>query len=125
MVSLGLFEGILAVLWAVTTAMIYQRLQGRIVELESMLLRELEEGIATVGDSIDSQLQKIGETVQQAADIDPLDQIELFRQTIINNLMSMGVEFIGKKFGAQLGVHSIEETEPPASSDGPRLEDFT
>jgi len=93
------------VLWLVSSTMIYQRLKARSVELESMLLGELEQSIATVSNSIETQLATIGNHVREAADIDPLDQIEMFRQNIINQLMSMGVEWVGNKFGQNMGVH--------------------
>ncbi len=113
MESIGFFEVMLAVLWALSSTMIYQRLKARTVELEAMLLSELEESIATVSNSIETQLTSIGNHVREAADIDPLDAIEVFRQNIINQLMSMGVEWVGNKFGQNMGVHQIETPDAP------------
>lgn len=118
MEAIGFFEVVLAVLWAVSSTIIYQRLKARTVELESMLLGELEESIATVSNSIETQLTTIGNHVRDAADIDPLDQIEMFRQNIINQLMSMGVEWVGTKFGQNMGVHQIETPDAPPETHG-------
>ena len=118
MESIGFFEVMLAVLWALSSTMIYQRLKARTVELEAMLLSELEESIATVSNSIETQLTSIGNHVREAADIDPLDAIEVFRQNIINQLMSMGVEWVGNKFGQNMGVHQIETADAPPDTQG-------
>ncbi|PXY76165.1 MAG: hypothetical protein CXX80_03340 [Methanobacteriota archaeon] len=124
METIGFFEVVLAVLWAVSSTMIYQRLKARTVELESMLLGELEHSISSVSESIETQLSTIGDHVREAADIDPLDAIELFRQNIINQFMTMGVEWVGNKFGQNMGVHQIETPDAPAEIPGPTLEDF-
>ena len=60
----------------------------------------------------ESNIENLLSSIPQQMIPDAMEQMELMRAGILNNLMNLGVQFVGKKFGLEMGVHQIEDSEP-------------
>jgi hypothetical protein len=117
--ALELAEVLLGSLWAVSCWVIWKRLKWESARIEVEMKRafaEIESQVEEVAIEVRETLEEVEGEVREAVDVDIFDQMELMRQGMMNNLMQMGIGFVGKKLGMEMGVHQIE---PPDDQGEP------
>jgi len=108
---LSIVVGLLTVAFGVAFRLLWVAVSAETARLEDELLAELESSVREVGESISKQL---GDFTGPLAEMpSPMETIELMRAGLLNTLMELGVGWVGKKFGMDMGIHSIEN--PPNS----------
>ena len=115
--AVELAEVLLAALWALSSGVIWKRLnwESANVHLEmEKAFAEIESQVESVAIEVRETLADVEGDVREAVDVDVFEQMELMRQGMMNNLMQMGVGFIGKILGMDMGVHQIQ---PPEDQD--------
>lgn len=115
-------EVLLGALWALSTGLIWKRLnwESANIHLEmEKAFAEIESQVESVAIEVRETLADVEGEVREAVDVDVFEQMELMRQGMVNNLMQMGIGFVGKKLGMEMGVHQIEP--PDDQSDAHSL----
>ena len=113
--TLSLYEVLLGLVLALAWYACRSKLMSEVAKVEIEMKEELAIQMHTltdkIADNVQEQFDNMDEGIRDAVDFDPFEQIELFRASIMNNLLQMGVQWVGNKFGAELGVHQIEEPD--------------
>ena len=125
--ALELAEVLLGALLALSSAYILRRITLETARLERHVhacMDQITEEIETVALEVRETLEEVEGEVREAVDVDIFDQMELMRQGMMNNLMQMGIGFVGKKLGMEMGVHQIEPPEDQAETHSAGSDDF-
>lgn len=111
---LSVVVGILTVAFGYALRVIWVGIGLESERLEEKLLADLEIALKETGKMLGKQLDEMAEPLQQMPS--PMETIELMRANLMNTLMELGVGWVGKKFGMDMGVHSIENPENSGTS---------
>jgi len=103
--------GILTVVFGLVLGLAYRHIMQQIGLRENSLLNEIQI-LGNLLEESESNIENLLSSLPQQMMPDALEQMEIMRAGILNNLMNLGVQFVGKKFGLDMGVHQIEESEP-------------
>jgi len=113
--AIELAEVLLGCLWLASSGFFWRLLKRETARIDGDVLRAwdaFEKQVDSVAIEIQETLASMEEEVRDAVDVDVFEQMEIMRQGIINNFLQMGIGFIGKKMGMEMGVHQIEPPEP-------------
>jgi hypothetical protein len=125
--ALELAEVLLGALWAVSCWVIWKRLKSESARIELEMKRafaEIESQVEEVAIEVRETLEEVEGEVREAVDVDIFDQMELMRQGMMNNLMQMGIGFVGKKLGMDMGVHQIEPPDDQSETHSAGSDEF-
>lgn len=101
--------GILTVVFGLVLGLVYRHIMVQISTRENSLLEEIE-NLGSLLEESENSIRNFLEELPRAADLpDPMETMELMRAGILNNLMNLGVQWVGKKFDLNMGVHQIED----------------
>ena len=103
--------GILTVFFGLVLGLAYRHIMQQIGLRENSLLNEIQM-LGNLLEESESNIENLLSSIPQQMIPDAMDQMEIMRAGILNNLMNLGVQFVGKKFGLEMGVHQIEDSEP-------------
>ena len=103
--------GILTVVFGLVLGLAYRHIMQQIGLRENSLLNEIQM-LGNLLEESESNIENLLSSIPQQMIPDAMDQMEIMRAGILNNLMNLGVQFVGKKFGLEMGVHQIEDSEP-------------
>lgn len=103
--------GILTVVFGLVLGLAYRHIMQQIGLRENSLLNEIQM-LGNLLEESESNIENLLSSIPQQMIPDAMEQMELMRAGILNNLMNLGVQFVGKKFGLEMGVHQIEDSEP-------------
>jgi len=114
-------EVLLGCLWAISCGFFWHILRRETARIDADVIRAwdaFEKQVDSVAVEIRETLASMEDEVREAVDVDVFEQMELMRQGIINNFLQMGIGFIGKKMGMEMGVHQIEPPDDPPETHG-------
>jgi len=103
--------GILTVVFGLVLGLAYRHIMQQIGLRENSLLNEIQI-LGNLLEESESNIENLLSSIPNQMMPDALEQMEIMRAGILNNLMNLGVQFVGKKFGLDMGVHQIEDSEP-------------
>jgi hypothetical protein len=107
-------------LWLLSGGFFWRLLKRETARIDADVLRAwdaFEKQVDSVALEIHETLASMEDEVREAVDVDVFEQMEIMRQGIINNFLQMGIGFIGKKMGMEMGVHQIEPPEPSGDTE--------
>lgn len=114
-------EVLLGCLWAISCGFFWYILKRETARIDADVIKAwdaFEKQVDSVAVEIRETLTSMEDEVREAVDVDVFEQMELMRQGIINNFLQMGIGFIGKKMGMEMGVHQIEPPDDPPEAHG-------
>jgi hypothetical protein len=111
--ALSVVVGLLSVAFGYMIRLLWVAIEHESERLEDKILRDLETALQETGETISKQLDEMAGPLQEMPG--PMETIELMRANLVNTLMELGVGWVGKKFGMDMGVHSFEE--PPRADE--------
>lgn len=111
---LSVVVGLLTVAFGVAFRMLWVAIGAESLRVEEDLMRELESALKETAEQISNQLDSLAGPLHDMPS--PMETIELMRANLMNTLMELGVGWVGKKFGMDMGVHSIENPDHTATS---------
>lgn len=114
---LSVVVGLLTVAFGYALRVIWVGIGIESERLEEKLLADLDVALKETGELIGKQLDELAGPLHEMPG--PMETIELMRANLMNTLMELGVGWVGKKFGMDMGVHSIENPEHGATSIDP------
>ena len=109
--------GILTVVFGLVLGLAYRHIMQQIGLRENSLLNEIQI-LGNLLEESESNIENLLSSIPNQMMPDALEQMEIMRAGILNNLMNLGVQFVGKKFGLDMGVHQIEDSEPSGFAEG-------
>jgi hypothetical protein len=125
--TLGLFEGVIGVLWGISIYLLKRHFSHKIAEVESQLKREIVHEARALQDSIENSIDDLQHAMGTVADMDPLEAISVqvagMKAQLMQNILEMGVGWIGQKFQKNLGVFESMNPEPQGDTQAPLLDE--
>lgn len=89
---------------------LYPYVNGKIAILEDKMREEIGEEIENVSIEVQETISQIGKQIQEVGKFDVDDQFQMIKLNLFQHFSQVAVQFLGKKFGADFGVHQLEET---------------
>jgi len=110
---------LVTVFYGLLLGIIYRAMSAVIDQKEQYLLEEIDALKQNLEDEKQLLQQQFENIINSSQNIpSPSEQMELIRSGMLNNLMGMGVQWIGKRFGLDMGVHQLESPEAPDATGG-------
>jgi hypothetical protein len=112
----GMVEGLVVAIMFTLICYIWRHFQMKIFEIENSLHAEIEEQ----GLAIQTELQNVFQNFQNMGEqmnLDPFDILELKRQEMMTGIFGHLAQFVGRKFGMNMGVYTAEEIPEKTNLD--------
>lgn len=105
---LGLFEVGFTLCWGALLALVYRHFQQKVADVEARLLEEVTSNAQSIEQNVEDAFADLQKHIAAVGDIDPAQSIELqiasMKAGIMGKVLNMGVEYLGNKFGMNLGL---------------------